>query len=93
MCGFDVQTYDWLGAEGLEAKLGVYLVNDCVPITVFSNHIVFATEVASYLACNTEKDKQNPIEFQNCRLDRDVHTTDLLIPIAHCASLKLIVLW
>jgi len=40
MCGFDVQTHDWLVAEGLEAKHGVYLVNDCVTIMVFSNHSV-----------------------------------------------------
>ena len=64
MYGFDAQTHDWLGAEGLEAKLGVHLVNDCVTIMVFSNHIVFATDVASYLACNTEKDKQTRLNFR-----------------------------
>ena len=55
---------------------------------VFSNRRVFATDVASDLACNTEKDKQTRLNFRTHRLDRDVHTTELLIPYCTLCKLK-----
>jgi len=66
------------------------MINDCVTIMVFSNRS-FATDVASDLACNTEKDKQTRLNFRTTlgdRLDRDVHTTELLIPICTLCKLK-----
>ena len=42
-----------------------YIYIDCVTIImVSSNHTVFATDVPSALACNTEKDKQTRPNFR-----------------------------